>query len=119
MVYEEVIFPTTFAFLAEQSGQFLRLYMAPGVGHCAGGVGPSSFGQLGLHTAKGSKYGLADALESWVEKGTAPGEITATKYSGTTVLITRPLCAYPEAPKYNGTGDANDSASFTCASPDR
>ena len=47
---------------------FMRLYMAPGVGHCAGGVGPGSFGQLGLATEKGSKYGLADALETWVEK---------------------------------------------------
>ncbi len=67
---------------AEQAREFMRLYMAPGVGHCAGGVGASSFGQLGLATAKGSKYGLADALEAWVEKGSVPGEIIATKYSG-------------------------------------
>jgi feruloyl esterase len=103
----------------DQTGQFIRLYMAPGVQHCTGGVGPSSFGQLGQTTAKGSKYGLADALESWAEKGTAPGEITATKYNGSTVEMTRPLCAYPEVPKYNGTGDTNDAASFICASPDR
>ncbi len=103
---------------ADQTAQFMRLYMAPGMGHCTGGVGPSSFGQLGLTTAKGAKYGLADALESWVEKGAAPGEITATKYSGRDVVMTRPLCAYPQVAKYNGTGDTNDSASFVCASPD-
>src|SRR5215469_11907552 len=40
---------------------FLRLYMAPGVEHCAGGPGPSSFGQFGLPTARGSKYGLFDS----------------------------------------------------------
>lgn len=102
-----------------ETGQFARLYMAPGVGHCAGGVGPSSFGQLGLPTAKASKYGIADALESWVEKGTAPGDITATKYNGGNVVMTRPLCAYPQVPKYNGTGDMNDAASFVCALPER
>jgi feruloyl esterase len=72
-----------------------------------------------MTTAKGSKYGLADALESWVEKGTTPGDITATKYNGSNVVMTRPLCAYPQVPKYNGTGDTNDAASFVCASPDR
>ena len=104
---------------ASQTGQFVRLYMAPGVGHCAGGVGPGSFGQLGMTTAKGPKYGLADALEAWVEKGTAPGDITATKYNGSNVVMTRPLCVYPAIPKYNGTGDTNDAASFVCASPDQ
>lgn len=102
---------------ADRTAQFMRLYMAPGVGHCTGGVGPSSFGQLGIQTAKEAKYGLGDALESWVEKGTAPGDITATKYSGNNVVMTRPICAYPQVPKYNGSGDTNDSASFVCASP--
>jgi feruloyl esterase len=102
---------------ASQAGEFVRLYMAPGVGHCAGGVGPSSFGQLGLPTAKGSRYGLADALEGWVEKGIAPADITATKYNGSKVVMTRPLCAYPQVAKYNGTGDPNEAASFVCASP--
>lgn len=104
---------------ANEAGQFVRLYMAPGVGHCAGGVGPSSFGQLGMPTAKGSKYGLADALEAWAEKGTPPGDITATKYNGSNVVMTRPLCPYPQVAKYNGTGDTNDAGSFVCASPDR
>lgn len=27
---------------------------------------------------------------------------------------TRPLCAYPRATRYQGTGDINDAASFRC-----
>ena len=48
---------------AEKADSFTRLYMAPGVEHCIGGPGPSSFGQFGTPTAKGSKFGLFDALE--------------------------------------------------------
>jgi hypothetical protein len=29
--------------------------------------------------------------------------------------LSRPLCAYPDLPHYNGTGDPNDAASFECA----
>ena len=101
---------------------FLRLYMAPGVEHCAGGPGPSSFGQFGLPTAKGSKYGLFDSLVDWVEKGSPDEEIFATKYApdeggAVKVVMTRPLCAYPQVVKYSGSGDTNDAASFTCAAP--
>ena len=31
--------------------------------------------------------------------------------------MTRPLCAWPEEAKYNGTGDTSDAANFTCALP--
>jgi len=29
--------------------------------------------------------------------------------------MTRPICAYPKAAKYKGSGDTNDAANFTCA----
>ena len=101
---------------------FARLYMAPGMEHCIDGPGPSGFGQLGIPTAKGSKFGVFDALEDWVEKDAAPGDIVATKYAtqeggGRKAVMTRPLCAYPQVAKYNGTGDPNDAASFACAAP--
>lgn len=107
---------------AEKADSFVRLYMAPGVEHCAGGPGPSAFGQFGLETAKGSKYGLFDSLVNWVEKGAPDENITATKYGvdekgAAKAVMTRPLCAYPKVPKYSGSGDANDAASFTCTAP--
>jgi hypothetical protein len=101
-----------------KTAEFVRLYMVPGMGHCAGGPGATSFGQFGLPTTKGPKYGIFDALETWTEQGTAPDSIIATKYGAASkVEMTRPLCPYPQLAKYNGTGDPNDSASFACTEP--
>jgi feruloyl esterase len=105
---------------AGKTGSFTRLYMAPGVEHCVGGPGPSAFGQLGIPTSKGPKFGLFDALEDWVERDTPPGDIFATKYAPdekTKPVMTRPLCPFPEIAKYNGSGDPNDAASFACTNP--
>ncbi len=98
---------------------FARLYMVPGMQHCVSGPGPNWFGQLGTTTAKGPEHGVYDALEQWVESGTAPEAIVATKYVGDNsskgVQMTRPLCPYPQVDKYKGSGDTNDSANFACA----
>jgi hypothetical protein len=99
---------------AEASG-FLRLYMVPGMEHCAGGPGPAAFGQLGIATTGGPKYGVFDALLDWVEKGTPAENVITTKYSSDNkVTMTRPLCPYPAVAKYKGTGDTNDAGSFAC-----
>ena len=101
-----------------KAAEFVRLYMVPGMGHCAGGSGASAFGQGGLPTAKGPKYGIFDALQAWEEQDTAPTAILATKYTSTgKVELTRPLCPFPQIATYNGTGDPNDSASFACTTP--
>jgi Tannase and feruloyl esterase len=100
---------------------FVRLYMVPGMQHCFPGPGPNSFGQFGRTTAKGKAYGVYDALEEWVEKGAAPGDIIATKYidddPSKGVQMTRPLCPYPQLAKYKGAGDTNDAGDFTCQAP--
>ena len=100
------------------AGSFVRLYMVPGMQHCIGGPGPSSFGQLGTTTAKGPEHGIYDALEQWVEKGAAPGVIVATKYvednPSKGARMTRPLCPYPQVEVYKGSGDTNDESNFVC-----
>ena len=97
---------------------FVRLYMVPGMQHCFPGPGPNSFGQTGHATAQGKPYGVFNALEEWVEKGTAPGSIVATKYldddPSKGVQTTRPLCPYPQIARYKGAGDTNDAANFSC-----
>ncbi len=101
---------------ADAAATFVRLYMVPGMQHCYGGPGATSFGQLGTTTAIGPEHGIYAALEDWVEKGTAPGEIVATKYdSSHKAEMTRPLCPYPQIPKYKGSGDPNDYKNFGCA----
>jgi len=90
--------------------------MVPGMAHCAGGPGPSAFGQLGIPTAKGA--GALNLLEDWVETGKAPTELVATKYTtDKKVQMTRPLCPYPQVAKYAGHGNPDDSSSFSCVIP--
>jgi feruloyl esterase len=102
---------------ADASEKFVRLYMAPGMQHCLGGPGPNAFGQLGLPA---SGEGAREALEHWVENGTAPGDLVAAKYSDDhfsgAVQMTRPLCVYPKVAKYKGSGDPNDAQNFACVS---
>ena len=58
------------------------------------------------------------ALQAWVEGGTAPTRIVATKYVSDQPALgtqmTRPLCAYPQIARYAGSGDPNGERSFTC-----
>ena len=101
---------------------FARLYMVPGMEHCIGGPGASSFGQFGVPTAKGPKFGLFDSLEDWVEKGSPDDGVIATKFGAgkagaAETLFTRPLCAWPKVARYTGSGDPNDAASFACVAP--
>lgn len=101
---------------------FSRLYMVPGLQHCGGGPGANSFGQLG-QGAPDPQHNIELALEEWVAKGIAPSEIVATKYvdddPAKGLKFTRPLCPYPQAAKFKGTGDLNDAANFVCASPNQ
>jgi feruloyl esterase len=83
---------------------FYRLFMAPGVTHCAGGPGPNTFD-------------MQTVLEEWVEKGKAPERVVATHAIGGVVDRSRPLCPYPQVAVYKGKGDTNDAASFACAVP--
>jgi len=44
----------------------------------------------------------------------APNEIVATHAINGVVDRSRPLCPYPKAAVYKGSGDSNDAASFVC-----
>ncbi len=85
--------------------QFVRMYLAPGVNHCAGGPGADA-------------SDLLEALDDWVTKHKAPATLLASRLdaSGATVL-TRPLCVHPSYPQYKGHGNPALASSFTCATP--
>ncbi len=82
----------------------IRLFMVPGMNHCAGGDGTSSFD------------GLA-ALEQWVEQKRAPAQILGSHLTNNAVDRTRPLCPYPQMATYKGSGSIDDVTSFICKAP--
>jgi feruloyl esterase len=85
--------------------EFARLFMVPGMLHCSGGPGPSSFDMLA-------------ALENWVEKKQAPDHVIASRATrGGVVDRTRPLCVYPRVAVYKGTGSTDAAENFTCQAP--
>jgi feruloyl esterase len=86
------------------TGGFFRLFMVPGMFHCGGGVGTDTFDKLG-------------PLTGWVEHGTAPDAIPASRMAAGKVVRTRPLCAYPEVARYKGLGSPDDAADFACVKP--
>lgn len=104
-----------------------RLFMVPGMRHCAGGPGATSFGQpYNLSEAKNdASHNILRALEAWVEQDVAPEKIIATKYINDKpadgIAFTRPICPYPQIPVYSGAGSINQASSFECkkgASPE-
>jgi feruloyl esterase len=82
----------------------VRLYMAPGMGHCGGGEGPNVFDTL-------------TALEQWREHGVAPKEIIASQITNGSVSRMRPLCPYPQVAQYKGTGSTDQAENFFCRLP--
>jgi feruloyl esterase len=84
--------------------EFARLFMVPGMTHCAGGIGPD-------------RNDAVTAVIDWVEKGKAPDQIIASKVTNNQVVRTRPLCPYPQVARYKGTGSIDDAANFACVAP--
>jgi feruloyl esterase len=78
-----------------------RLFMVPGMAHCGGGEGTSSFD-------------MVTALEQWVEEKKPPDRIIASRVRGGKVDRTRPLCPYPQIAVYKGTGSKDDETKFVC-----
>jgi feruloyl esterase len=81
----------------------VRLFMVPGMGHCPGGNGPSTFDIDSLKM-----------LLDWKKTNTPPDQLIAQhRVNGTPdrkVLV----CAYPKIAVFRGTGSLDDPANFTC-----
>lgn len=86
---------------AKETDDFARLFMAPGMAHCAGGPGPNTFDAV-------------TALEQWVEQGTKPAQLVASHATNGKVDRTRPLCPYPQVATYRGSGSIDEAANFVC-----
>ncbi|RYC84024.1 putative feruloyl esterase [Fusarium oxysporum f. sp. narcissi] len=84
---------------ASATNEFFRLFLAPGVKHCAFGDGPVPVKPI-------------NALIAWVEEGVPAQTLVAeTKSSGS--LVRRNLCLYPQQLHYV-KGDPASPESWTC-----
>jgi hypothetical protein len=93
------------------TSSFYRLFMAPGMLHCAGGRGPNP-----VHAP------AMAALVNWVEQRQAPDRLIVTKRVGNkptgAIERTRPLCPHPQLAQWDGVGDWNSAESFRCTTPE-
>ncbi|KAH6629962.1 Tannase/feruloyl esterase [Chaetomium sp. MPI-SDFR-AT-0129] len=83
--------------------EFFRLFVAPGVDHCA----------LGSIDGAGPTDALAAVID-WVEKDKAPRELPAATLPTAKNQFTRKLCAYPLVARYDGKGDPAKAESYNC-----
>ena len=95
----------------QKADQFVRLLVTPGVSH----VGD---GRMSDGATVPDRVDLLGALDGWVETGKSPDalvQLTQETKAPFQTVSSRPMCAYPAYPHYDGKGDVNDAASFACA----
>lgn len=101
--YHAEVVSAVFGGDADEAGQHMRLFMAPGMAHCRGGVGPNEADYL-------------TALDTWVAGGLAPETILARHTTDGIVDNERPLCPHPKRAIYTGPEEyANDPVHWTAA----
>lgn len=86
----------------QTANDYSRLYLVPGMAHCAGGQQTVD------------SFDLLTPLVSWVEEGVAPAEVVATGRSMPDQ--SRPLCPYPQYAHYE-SGDMKDAENYSCRAP--
>jgi hypothetical protein len=87
----------------DKTRDFFRFFVAPGVNHCAGGVGATPVNTF-------------EALVDWVENGNAPATLAGVRFA---TGATRPVCLYGEKAVYSGSGDVNSAATWSCQPDDQ
>lgn len=99
---------------------YARLFMVPGMGHCARGPGISA-----MVTEDGAAgdpgHDMVTALYDWVERSRPPAEFVVAKHNNDNpqdgVRFTRTLCAWPQTAQFRG-GDPNQAANHRCMRPE-
>jgi tannase/feruloyl esterase len=93
-----------------RADQFIRFYVTPGVNHPGNGL-------LASGEPVPAKVDLLGVLDDWAGGGKAPGtliQVTQERKTPFTVTAMRPMCLYPQFPRYDGKGDPKAAASFAC-----
>ena len=100
----------------EETMTFCRHFLVPGLAHTFGGPGVQEIGNMGLKSVpRDREHDTLCAMESWVEKGSAPDRLLGTALANNSLLGAfdhdRPAFAYPYVPMYRD-GDPKDPGSF-------
>lgn len=90
----------------QQTEDFFRLFLIPGVHHGGGGPGLTEFDSL-------------TALENWVERRQAPEKLIASRSSNGIVERSRPVYPYPILAHYSGSGDPKKADGFVPFDPSK
>jgi feruloyl esterase len=94
-----------------QVDSFIRFYVTPGINH--GGKGVDLLGD-----SLPNRVDLLDAIDGWVERKMTPDMLIQVSQDGKApfaIGASRPMCRYPDWPRYKGTGSPNNAANFECA----
>ncbi|KAI1302738.1 Tannase/feruloyl esterase [Xylaria venustula] len=119
---------------------FFRYFQIPGMGHCWGTPdnvkAPWMIGSAGQSVQRppyasawsvplgfnDSQHDALLALMDWVENGREVSQIIASEFNFTDATLQsivlyrqRPLCVYPKIAKWNGRGNQNNAASWSCS----
>lgn len=109
---------------------FYRLFMVPGMQHCAQSVQNAPWVIAGdgqaLNTTSYSVPGFMDAdhdallsLMRWVEQDIAPQSLIATKFANDSangaVVRQRPLCPYPQVAELVNAAQPDEASSWSCS----
>ncbi|MDB5738297.1 MAG: Chlorogenate esterase [Sphingomonas bacterium] len=109
-----------------QTQAFLRLFMVPGMDHCAGGPGATNMSTATRDSTppvKDADHDMTRALEAWVEQDRAPQSLIGTHYAADAaedgkgprpIAFQRPICVFPKKPVYK-SGPTEAASSFVCA----
>jgi pimeloyl-ACP methyl ester carboxylesterase len=97
-------------------GDFFAAYAATGLPHTSGGIAAGT-ANAPAHGIPG-RVDLLAVVEDWVENGVKPAaQYTLVNKSALAPfgeVASKPMCRYPQYPRYDGTGDPKLAASYRC-----
>ena len=97
-------FNAVVAKMGNKAKDSVRLFMVPGMGHCPGGNGPSTF-----------DVDTIAMLDKWKSTGQPPEQVIAQHRTNGQADRKILVCAYPNGAVYKGSGSLDDPANFRCA----
>ena len=81
----------------------MRFFMVPGMEHGPGTNGAENF-----------NFDALALLTEWKENGTVPDQLIVSHYRDGMAAGKRLVCQYPQIALYNGSGNPEEPASFSC-----